>query len=210
MGKDAYRRLSLVYDIFLERMGRDVRSLAFNMFPPRQTMRVLEVGCGTGTLLDVYRRSQCQLFGIDASPSMLNIARRRFGDTADLRLGDATEMPYKSSTFDLVVCMLVLHEMDHSTRMSVIDEIKRVLKSNGRIIIIDFHAGRPRFVEGWGMKIIILLAELAAGRTHFLNYRHFMTINGLPTLISNSGLNIEQEKLVFGETVALYRLNQCR
>lgn len=208
MSKDPYSRWVPIYDKVFERLGRDARLLAFSMFPPEKKMRVLEVGCGTGVLLEVYRKSQCQLFGIDASPSMLNVARKRFGDTADLLLGDATGMPYESGTFDLVFCMLVLHEMDKTTRMSVIAEMKRVLKSGGRILMIDFHAGPARPLEGWLMKLVILFAELANGQRHFRNYRHFMSIGGLPTLISESDLNIEQEKRIFGETMALYCLSQ--
>jgi len=126
------------------------------------------------------------------------------GEDAELRLGDATEMPYESNTFDLIICMLALHEMDQATRMLVIAEMKRVLKIDGRILLIDFHAGRARPLKGWLTKVIILLSELAAGRKHFRNYRHFMSIRGLPTLIQKGQMTEEQRKVVAGGTLALH------
>ncbi|MBA7589801.1 2-methoxy-6-polyprenyl-1,4-benzoquinol methylase, mitochondrial [subsurface metagenome] len=174
------------------------------MFPPEQGMRVLDVGCGTGVHLDIYRRSRCKLYGIDTSPSMLDAARTRLGEDAELRLGDAAKMPYENGTFDLVLCMLVLHEMDQPTRTSVIAEMKRVLKADGHILFIDFHTGPARPLKGWLTKPIIFLAEVAAGRRHFRNYRHFISIRGLPTLIEESQLMEKQRIVVAGGTLALH------
>ena len=52
MGKNAYRRLARVYDPFCGPMNAALRSLAMKMFPPRGGMRMLDVGCGTGSTLD--------------------------------------------------------------------------------------------------------------------------------------------------------------
>ena len=100
--------------------------------------------------------------------------------------------------------MLVLHEMDQPTRMSVIAEMKRVLRSDGRILLIDFHAGPARPFKGWLTKLVIFFSEVAAGRRHFRNYRHFISIHGLPTLIEDSRLFEEQRKVVAGGTLALH------
>ena len=60
----------------------------------KDSYRILDVGCGTGTQLTLYKKTGCTLFGIDASPAMLRIARRKLGETADLRLGDAANMAF--------------------------------------------------------------------------------------------------------------------
>ena len=204
MNEDPYRRFAGIYDRIFEPLNRRLRSLGVRMFPPEQNMKVLDVGCGTGVHLDIYRRCGCELYGIDNSPSMLDVARKRLGEKAELRLGNATEMPYERNTFDLIVCMLVLHEMDQRMRMAVIAEMKRVLKTEGRILLIDFHAGRAHPPKGWLNKPIIFLSEVAAGRRHFRNYRHFMSIRGLPGLMEESRLTAEQQKVVAGGTLALY------
>lgn len=173
---------------------------------PDQTMAVLDVGCGTGIHLELYQRYGCSLHGIDSSPSMLEVAKTRLGNDADLQLGDATQIPHKDEVFDLVICMLTLHEMGDTVRGHVIGEIKRVLKNDGRILFIDFHAGKSRPIKGWLTKIVILVSEIAAGRRHFRNYRQYMSIGGLPTLILDNQLLIEQEKVLGGDTLALYLL----
>ncbi|MCX6028178.1 MAG: class I SAM-dependent methyltransferase [Chloroflexi bacterium] len=176
------------------------------MFIPPRGAAVLDVGCGTGIHLEMYQRYGCKLYGIDTSQSMLELARARLGESAVLRLADATQMPYEAGFFDLVICMLALHEMDERVRRKVIGEIKRVIKRDGRILFIDFHAGSPRPLKGWLSKSVILLSEVAAGRRHFRNYRHFMSIGGLPHLFEESKLSIEKEKIVGDDTLALYLL----
>ena len=174
------------------------------MFLPKKGMKVLDVGCGTGIHLDMYRRFNCKLYGIDTSPSMLDVARSRLGDKAELHLGDATQMPYKKDTFDLILCMLALHEMEQLTRILVLSEIRRVLKTDGHILLVDYHTGHVRPVKGWLTKLIVVLSEIAAGRRHFRNYRHFISINGLPRLIEESQLVEKKTKVVADGNIALY------
>lgn len=185
-------------------MNKGLRSLGFRMFPLDKSKSVLDIGCGTGVHLKIYQDAGCQVHGVDTSPSMLEASRKQLGDTADLRLGSADSLPYENGTFDLVICMLVLHEMSQPVRLSVIDDIKRVLKNNGRILFIDFHAGPARPIKGWLTKPFIFLSEMAAGRRHFRNYRHFISIGGLPGLIEQSRLSVVQKKIVAGGAMALY------
>jgi ubiquinone/menaquinone biosynthesis C-methylase UbiE len=135
---------------------------------------------------------------------MLDVAKSRLGDNAELHLGEATQMPYKKDTFDLVLCMLALHEMDQLTRILVLSEIRRVLKIDGHILLIDYHTGHIRPVKGWLTKLIIVLSEIGAGRRHFHNYRHFISIGGLPRLIEESQLAEKKNKVVANGNMALY------
>ena len=206
MSEDPYKRIADFYDRLFEPMNRGLRVLGFRMIMPQRGGAVLDVGCGTGLHLEMYQRYGCKLYGIDTSPSMLEIAKARLGESAELRLADATQMPYEAGSFDSVICMLALHEMDERMRSEVIGEIKRVVKRDGRILLVDFHAGSPRPLKGWLSKLVIVLSEVAAGRRHFRNYRHFMSIGGLPRLIEESKLSIEKEKIVGDDTMALYLL----
>lgn len=206
MSKDPYRRVAGIYDRIFEPMNRGLRVLGFRMFLPPRGGAVLDVGCGTGIHLEMYQRYSCNLYGIDTSPSMLELARDRLGESAELRQADAINMPYETTFFDLVLCMLVLHEMDDEARTGVLSEMKRVIKTDGRVLLIDFHAGKPRSCKGWFSKLVIVFSEVAAGRRHFRNYRHFMSIGGLPTLIDKSRFEIEKTRIVGDDTLALYLL----
>jgi ubiquinone/menaquinone biosynthesis C-methylase UbiE len=207
MVDDPYRRFAGIYDRIFEPMNSGLRILGFRMFIPPKGGSILDVGCGTGMHLAMYRKFECRLYGVDTSSSMLEIARTRLGENADLRQVDATELPYDTDFFDLILCMLVLHEMEDNVRGEVLEEMKRVVKQDGRILLIDFHAGTPRPLRGWLFRIVILLSEIAAGRRHFRNYRQFTSIGGLPALIERNHLKVEKKRIVGGGNMALYLLS---
>jgi ubiquinone/menaquinone biosynthesis C-methylase UbiE len=207
MKEDPYRSIAAWYDRLFEPINKRLRVLGLRLFLPKKGMAVLDVGCGTGLLLDLYRKYQCALYGIDPSPSMLEIARRRLGDEAKLHLGDASDMPYENGSFDLAVAMLVLHEMNGATRSSVMREMKRVLKPGGRMLLIDFHPGPIRPLQWWTTKLMITVSEIAAGSEHFRNYRQFLKVKGLPALISEHGLVIKKRRIVSGGALAAFLLS---
>ncbi|HEY5982067.1 MAG TPA: class I SAM-dependent methyltransferase [Anaerolineales bacterium] len=203
MPNDSYRDVAGIYDRLFDSMNKGLRLVGIHMFRPAKGMSILDVGCGTGAYLDLYRRYQCHLYGLDASPSMLEVARRRLADAAQLERGDATRLPYESDKFDLVISMLTLHEMSPETRAAVMGEIKRVLKRDGRILLIDFHPGPYQPLQGWISRAIILLSEVAAGWKHFSNQQHFVSHGGLPALAVQHGLRVEKQSLLAGDTLAV-------
>ena len=200
MIKDPYRNYAGIYDRLFDSMNKGLKLVGIRMFRPSKGMNVLDVGCGTGSHLELYQRFKCNLYGIDLSPSMLDIARERLGDSAQLDLGNATEMPYDDDKFDLVISMLSLHEMSPKTRSVVLDEIKRVLKADGRLLLVDFHPGPYEPLKGWVSKTIIFFSELAAGREHFKNYRQSMATGGLATLLSQHQMETEKQSILAGGT----------
>jgi len=203
MMEDPYRNYAGIYDRLFDSMNKGLKLVGIRMFRPSKGMNILDVGCGTGSHLELYQRYQCNLFGIDLSPSMLEVARERLGDSAQLDLGNATEMQYEDDKFDLVISMLSLHEMSPDTRSTVLNEIKRVLKSDGRLLLIDFHPGPYKPMKGWISKTIIFFSELVAGRKHFKNYRQFMATGGLATLLSQNQMDIEKQSILAGGTFAV-------
>ena len=207
MKKDAYKRIAKRYDALFEPLNSGLRAIGMRMYPPTEGMSVLDVGCGTGIHLERYQKAGCNVSGIDQSPAMLHVARNRLGEAANLYEGDASKMPYADNEFDLIIMTNVLHEMPVAVRSAVIAEEKRVLKEDGRILLIDFHPGPIRPLKGWLYKSIITFAEIGAGREHFKNYRDFIANNGLPELILNHGLSVDKEKIVSGGNIALFLLH---
>ena len=207
--KDPYRNIAGIYDRLFENMNKGLRLAGIRMFRPSKGMNILDVGCGTGTHLELYKRYGCNLYGLDLSPSMLEVARARLGESARLELGDATHMPYENQKFDLIISMLSLHEMTQQTRSGVITEMKRVLKVDGHILLIDFHPGPYQPIQGWISKVIIFFSELAAGREHFKNYRQFIATNGLFPLTMQNSLEVERQSILAGGTFAVL-LVRCK
>ena len=206
--KDAYRNIAEVYDRLFDKMNKGLRLAGIRMFRPKKEMSILDVGCGTGSHLELYQRFGCNLFGIDLSPAMLEVARARLGDSAQLELGDATRMSFEDHKFDLVISMLSLHEMTQQTRSGVLSEMKRVLKDDGRILLIDYHPGPYQPLQGWVSKVIIFFSELVAGGDHFKNYRQFIATKGLSALVAQNNLEVEKRNILAGGTFAAFLVTQ--
>lgn len=183
-------------------MNAPLQAIGLKMHAVEPDAVVLDVGCGTGSYLARYLEVGCRTFGIDASPAMLEQAKRRLAGRADLRLGDATRLPYDDDSFDLVLATMFLHELDPPAREPALSEMARVIKPDGRVLVIDFSKGLLRG-KGLVSRGLSLAAEMAAGRTHFRNFRAFMRSGGLPPLLGPAGLNVEQERTVSGGNLAV-------
>jgi demethylmenaquinone methyltransferase/2-methoxy-6-polyprenyl-1,4-benzoquinol methylase len=152
----------------------------------------------------LYRQAGCSVYGIDLSPSMLEVAYTKLGEGADLQLGDASRMPYQKNSFDLVIAMFLLHDMPGEIRPAVIREMIRVTKQEGRILIIDFHPGPISFPKGCIFKAVILFIERVAGREHFSNYCDFLLRQGIPGLIDPQKLIVDRQRIVHAHNIAFF------
>jgi ubiquinone/menaquinone biosynthesis C-methylase UbiE len=102
--------------------------------------RVLEVAIGTGLNLAHYP-GDVTITGIELSPAMLAIAKRRAGDLGrdvDLHTGDAQALPFPDGSFDTVVCALSLCTIPDPA--TAIGQMKRVLVPGGRLLLLDHIA----------------------------------------------------------------------
>jgi len=100
--------------------------------------RILDAGCGSGPLFAALRERGAVVAGFDSSAKMVDVARRRLGDGADLRvayLGDP--LPYPDGAFDDVVAALVLHYLEDWN--APLAELRRVLEPGGRLIVAVNH-----------------------------------------------------------------------
>jgi ubiquinone/menaquinone biosynthesis C-methylase UbiE len=201
MENDTYRNWARLYDILLEPGESRVRRLGLQIFPPRENLSILDVGCGTGTQLGLYRRDGCKLHGVDLSPGMVAVARRKLGDTAELSVQDATRLDYPSQTFDFVSVVLVIHEMPASLRPAVLSECKRVAKADGRIMVIEWHLGPYEFPMGYIYRLVRRSVEFVAGRQHYANYCDFKRRGGMEPLIDGARLSVDK-RIAHGIAVA--------
>ena len=151
--------------------------------------RVLEVAIGTGRNLPYYPAGVA-LTGLELSPAMLAIARQRatgLGLTADLREGDAQDMPFADNSFDTVVCALSLCTIPDPT--AAIAQMRRVLRPGGRLLLLDHIASTwpPVYAAQW----LIERITIATASEHF-------TRRSLP-LVRAAGFDIvETDRLKAG------------
>lgn len=114
---------------------------------------VLEVAVGTGLNLSAFG-PDVRVTGIDLSPAMLDIARRRaaeLGKPVDVREGDAHNLPFADESFDSVVCTFSLCNIPDLPQ--AVSEMKRVLRPGGRLILVD-HVRSTSHPVLWIQKLI--------------------------------------------------------
>ncbi len=114
---------------------------------------VLEIAVGTGRNLVHYPR-HVRITGVELSPRMLEIARRRAEDAnveADLRIGDAQSLDFPDGRFDSVVCTLSLCTIPDDGK--AVSEAFRVLRRGGRIFLLE-HVRSPNFFVRAAQRIL--------------------------------------------------------
>ena len=112
---------------------------------------IIEVGCGTGALLDeliqyVGNHGAKQIHGLDIDPNYIKLAHRNNRD-ARLVLGDAHTLPYSTTSFDLAVCHFLLLWV--SDPLQVIAEMCRLVRPGGAVLILaePDYGGRIDYPE---------------------------------------------------------------
>lgn len=117
-------------------------------------LHLLDIGCGTGTLLARVAAiaSPAHLTGIDASRGMLRVARRKLKgiDQLSLAHGHAETLPVADQTQDVVTIASMLHYVHRPSRVCA--EVHRVLKPAGMVAVVDYL---PRIVHGSGIDGLI-------------------------------------------------------
>src|SRR5271170_6551298 len=136
------------YDILAEAYTAENESSLINAYYARPAIlalagdvagrRVLDAGCGSAPVLAALRDRGAIVTGFDSSPGMLEQARQRLGDDADLH--EATlgcPLPFPDGAFDDVIAALVLHYLEDWG--PALAELRRVLKPGGRLIVSVDH-----------------------------------------------------------------------
>jgi len=102
--------------------------------------RMVDIGTGTGRMIELVGARAASVIGIDRSPEMLRLARAKLTDAdlpqAELRQGDMYALPLGDGSADLVILHQVLHFAQHPA--AAIAESARLLAPGGRMLIVDF------------------------------------------------------------------------
>ncbi len=201
-----FRWLTPFYDAVV---GITVRERTFKKALLQQAaiqpgQRVLDVGCGTGTLCLLIKQTQPQaeVVGVDGDPEILALAQnkaRKAGVAVQFDHGLSTELPYPDAYFDRVLSTLFFHHLSPEDKKRTAAELFRVLKPGGELHIADWGKAANPLMRGlfWGIQIL----------DGFENTRD--NINGkLPDIFREAGFGEVQQmqaiNTLFG-TMILYR-----
>lgn len=107
--------------------------------PDRQHLSYLDVGCGFGQLMSLFRGDFARIAGCDVSEGMIGHA-----SGLDVRLqNQPCELPFESAAFDIISAVCVYHHVAKPDRMALTVEIARVLKPRGIFVVIEHNPYNP-------------------------------------------------------------------
>jgi demethylmenaquinone methyltransferase/2-methoxy-6-polyprenyl-1,4-benzoquinol methylase/phosphoethanolamine N-methyltransferase len=136
-----------------------IRKQALRVAALKPGEKVLDVGSGTGTLgVAAWRkvRPDGEVTGIDASPEMVELARRKAkgkGSGATFQVAPIEALPFGDASLDVVLSTFMLHHLPDDVKVMGLAEIARVLKPGGRFVAVDL-AGEGRSVLTTFMTVI--------------------------------------------------------
>ena len=147
------RILTPFYDFIQKWIVRDKRykSRLIEQAQILPGMRVMDLGCGTGTLAIMAKRAQsdAEVVGLDADPEMLKMAHaKKDEEKLDVKfeVGFTNALPYPDASFDRVLSSIMIHHLKTPDKEKTAREIYRVLKPGGQLHVIDF--GKPSTFYG--------------------------------------------------------------
>lgn len=141
------------YDSYMKRItiGRErtLREMTVVLAGVKAGDCVLEVGCGTGSLTLAAKRQagpSGKVFGIDILPGMIELSQDKAAQADEditFQLGNMDDIPFPENLFDVVMCSFMIFHMSETRRRKGIAEIHRVLKPQGRLLILDLALPSP-------------------------------------------------------------------
>lgn len=141
----SFRWLTPLYDPLLKWVMREetFKRRLVQQANIQPNMRLLDLGCGTGTLTIMLKQSapQAKIIGLDGDEDVLAIARSKASEAGvDIQWekGLAYDLPYPDHSFDRVVSSLVIHHLITEDKVRAFNEVYRVLRGGGEFHIVDF------------------------------------------------------------------------
>ncbi len=155
--------------------------------------RVLDVACGTGRTLDMLAaaRPDAAYTGVDLSPAYIREARRNLGhvDTLSLLVHDGRSLPFPDASFDVVTSTYLFHELPHSGRRAVLEELCRVCVPGGTVVVEDS-------AQEHDLQDTSRILHAFADNLHEPFYRHYLA-NPLEDAVEEAGFTQVRSRPVF-------------
>ncbi len=144
----------------MDRVQRHLLAAALGRLDGRE---VLDFGCGAGRLCAWFSDRGARTTGVDLSPAMLELAERRH-PALDFDLVESSRLPYADGRFDVAVSVTVLHHNPYPRQRLLLDELMRVLRPGGLLLLLERTAPRraaetlftlyPRPLEDWIAEVV--------------------------------------------------------
>ena len=177
-----YQLIAPFYDFLLGPFMRSIRRDVLETVLELQPENVLDVACGTGDQLRLLTENSIDAVGVDMSEAMLKICRKT-NPASECLLQDATEMAFQNERFALAMISFALHETGWEPAIGILEEIHRVLKPSGHLLVVDYSDFQE---TPFHVRQTIRMIEFMAGKRHFRNFRTYHLKGGLTALVDEN------------------------
>jgi ubiquinone/menaquinone biosynthesis C-methylase UbiE len=184
--KKIYRISDISFDYLTKLIGKNAKGKV-----------CLDYCCGLGdTSVNLYKHGASKVYGIDIADNELKTAKEKVEkegfDSSGFVVGDAEDTPFDDNTFDLIVCIGVLHHLDTN---KAFPELYRILKPGGKVIAFEALAYNPiiqlyrnltpHLRTDWEKDHILSMKDLRLARKFFKNkaevkFFHLATLLSIP------------------------------
>lgn len=168
--------------------------------------RVLDLGCGTATLTLLIKshHPKANVFGLDADPRVLEVAKAKAakaGLSIRLDRGMAFELLYPDASFDRVISSLLFHHLTRENKERTLKEVFRVLRRHGELHVADWGKAQNKL-----MRMAFLLVQILDG----LETTEDNVSGLLPELFQGAGFEDVQEPTRYMTVVGTLSLYKAR
>lgn len=105
--------------------------------------KILDIGCGNGRLYQLFEgksSDDINFFGIDISQNLVNLAKEQYPH-GEFMVADMRKLPFGDGYFDVIFSLVAFHHLpDRDSQMKSLQEMKRVLKPGGQVVLINWNA----------------------------------------------------------------------
>jgi ubiquinone/menaquinone biosynthesis C-methylase UbiE len=200
MFSDPYKSLARWYDTMTAWALKDARSRLVDICRRNKWRKILDIGCGTGMQIELLHRAGIRCCGLDASSSMLAVARKRLPPTIPLILG-RLPLPFSEGFFDAGILSLILHETDNEPE----ELLRDALRTAPVCVVLEWR--EPEGIADLPGQIFTHAAERMAGKRHYLRFRSYTQRGWLRGLAARVERTFVSEESVCGGLLTLVVLS---
>ncbi|HAT03251.1 MAG TPA: hypothetical protein DCS29_00530 [Candidatus Magasanikbacteria bacterium] len=200
LNKETYNAIAPYFAQTRKYLWDDLKPLKKYM---KDGYKILDLGCGTGRLYHLFTDFQgIEYIGVDQSKGQLDLARKEFPQNTYIET-EMTELPFEDHTFDSIYCIATFHHLpDEKSRLRSLQEMKRVLKLGGIIIMTNWNLhsksaqkmiANKKYKVGDEVDDIIVPWMNDKGEVLGERYYHGFTLDELRGLFAEVQLELEDQ-----------------
>ncbi len=163
--------------------------------------KILDLGCGNGRLFELFSNKQINYTGVDFSKQLIKIAQQKYGN--HFKTSSMFSLPFSNNSFDSIWSIAVFHHIpSEKLRIKTLNEAKRVLKPNGKIIITCWYLYGGKYLKillKFTLSKLLGLTKLdfkdiliSPKTLKIKRYYHAFTKKELKKLLKKAGLKVEK------------------